>query len=101
MATGLACCAGCAGAIRPGAPLPRLSDGALPAELVPLVTAFDDAAARLDGALAGQRRFTANAAHELRTPLPPTRACPKPPCNAAMCGATRPCRSWPISAYSW
>jgi signal transduction histidine kinase len=58
-----------AAAIRPGAPLPRLSGGALPAELVPLVAAFEDAAARLDGALAAQRRFTANAAHELRTPL--------------------------------
>jgi signal transduction histidine kinase len=58
-----------AAAIRPGVPLPLLSGTALPAELVPLVAAFDEAAARLDGALAAQRRFTANAAHELRTPL--------------------------------
>ncbi|MCA3393481.1 MAG: HAMP domain-containing histidine kinase [Roseomonas sp.] len=56
-------------AIRPGAPLPRLSNATLPDELVPLVVAFDEAAARLDGALATQKRFTANAAHELRTPL--------------------------------
>jgi signal transduction histidine kinase len=56
-------------AIRPGAPLPRLADGRLPAELVPLVAAFEEATARLDGALAAQKRFTANAAHELRTPL--------------------------------
>ena len=56
-------------AIRPGAPLQKLADPALPAELVPLVAAFDEAAARLDGALAAQTRFTANVAHELRTPL--------------------------------
>jgi signal transduction histidine kinase len=56
-------------AIRPGAPLQKLTDPMLPAELVPLVAAFDEAAARLDGALATQKRFTANAAHELRTPL--------------------------------
>ena len=56
-------------AIRPGAPLPRLSSANLPAELIPLVAAFDEAAGRLDNALAAQKRFTANAAHELRTPL--------------------------------
>ena len=56
-------------AIRPGAPLQKLTDPMLPAELVHLVAAFDEAAARLDGALATQKRFTANAAHELRTPL--------------------------------
>jgi signal transduction histidine kinase len=56
-------------AIQPGSHLPRLANATLPAELIPLVAAFDEATARLDSALAAQKRFTANAAHELRTPL--------------------------------
>jgi signal transduction histidine kinase len=55
--------------IQPGAPLQKLTDPLLPAELLPLVAAFDEAAERLGGALAAQARFTLNAAHELRTPL--------------------------------
>ena len=40
-----------------------------PRELQPIVLAFNGVLARLDTALQGERRFTADAAHELRTPL--------------------------------
>ena len=40
-----------------------------PRELQPIMTAFNDVLARLDRAIEGERRFTADAAHELRTPL--------------------------------
>lgn len=40
-----------------------------PRELQPIVLAFNGVLARLDKALQGERRFTADAAHELRTPL--------------------------------
>jgi two-component system OmpR family sensor kinase len=48
------------------APLPERQ---LPNELRPLVTSLNALLARLDDALSAQRRFTADAAHELRTPL--------------------------------
>lgn len=41
----------------------------VPAEVTPLVTALNDLLQRLEAALENERRFTADAAHELRTPL--------------------------------
>ena len=53
---------------RPDAMTP-LNERMLPVELQPLAASLNDLLARLDAALAAQRRFTADAAHELRTPL--------------------------------
>jgi len=41
----------------------------VPEEVTPLVKALNDLFARLGSAFEGERRFTADAAHELRTPL--------------------------------
>lgn len=49
--------------------LSPLDTGPLPAELRPLADAFDNLLARLDSATAGMRRFTADASHQMRTPL--------------------------------
>jgi two-component system OmpR family sensor kinase len=53
---------------RPDAMAPIAETG-LPDELQPLAGSLNALLARLDEALAVQRRFTADAAHELRTPL--------------------------------
>ncbi|MEH3039078.1 MAG: sensor histidine kinase N-terminal domain-containing protein [Sphingomonas paucimobilis] len=49
--------------------LSPLETGPLPIELRPLAEAFDHLLARLDSATAGMRRFTADASHQMRTPL--------------------------------
>jgi two-component system OmpR family sensor kinase len=53
---------------RPDALAP-LAERGLPDELKPLAASVNALLARLDAALGAQRRFTADAAHELRTPL--------------------------------
>jgi signal transduction histidine kinase len=55
--------------ISPCNPDARISTGGLPEELRPLVDAVNGALDRLADAYEGERRFVANAAHELRTPL--------------------------------
>ncbi|MBR0705244.1 sensor histidine kinase [Bradyrhizobium liaoningense] len=47
----------------------RLPVERIPLEVVPLVTAINDALARLDQGYARHKRFVADAAHELRTPI--------------------------------
>jgi two-component system OmpR family sensor kinase len=52
-----------------GSRLEPLTLAGVPAELRPLVEQINALLARLDGAMAVQRRFVADAAHELRTPM--------------------------------
>ena len=58
-----------AAARRGAASLEPLPVAGLPAELVPLVRAMNELLARLREAMAAQREFLSDAAHELRTPL--------------------------------
>ncbi len=58
-----------AAAIVPGSAGMRLDAKDAPAEIIPFIHAVNDALERLDLAFQSQRRFTADAAHELRTPL--------------------------------
>jgi len=52
----------------------HLSEEGVPREVLPMVQAINHAIERIDEALRQQRRMTANAAHELRTPLAILRA---------------------------
>lgn len=58
-----------AGLVGPHRPGHRISTTGLPTEISPLVAAVNAALDRLAGAYEVERRFTMNAAHELRTPL--------------------------------
>ena len=55
--------------VGPRRPGMRISAGGLPREIQPLVEAVNGALERLSRAYATERRLTADAAHELRTPL--------------------------------
>lgn len=54
--------------IDPTSPGVRIDEG-VPTELLPLVLAINDALERLERGFETQRRFTGDAAHEMRTPL--------------------------------
>ena len=60
--------------IGPGSGGARIGTGELPEEVLPLADAANGALDRLQDALAAQKRFTADAAHELLTPLAVIRA---------------------------
>jgi signal transduction histidine kinase len=55
--------------VGPTNPAARLTTARLPSEIVPLVEAVNGALDRMAAAFEAERRFTENAAHELRTPL--------------------------------
>ncbi|HET6619353.1 MAG TPA: HAMP domain-containing sensor histidine kinase [Dongiaceae bacterium] len=55
--------------VGPANPTARVSTDGLPSEVLPLVAAVNGALNRLSQAYEAERRLTADAAHELRTPL--------------------------------
>ncbi len=55
--------------VGPGSPTARIEAPGLPSEIEPLVSAANGALDRLADAYESERRFVADAAHELRTPL--------------------------------
>lgn len=55
--------------IGPASSVARVNPRGLPLEIIPLVTAFNGALDRLSRAYQLEKRLTADAAHELRTPL--------------------------------
>lgn len=55
--------------VEPAHPGRRLPEAGLPGEVAPLVSAVNQALARLEAALIAQRRFVGDAAHTLRTPI--------------------------------
>lgn len=58
-----------AAALQPGQHVPALPEAGVPVEILPLVSATNAAFDRLEREHSRQRRFIANAAHELRTPI--------------------------------
>jgi two-component system, OmpR family, sensor kinase len=58
-----------AAAARTPAALEPFAEGGVPVEALPLVRSLNDLLSRLRTAMAAQRAFVADAAHELRTPL--------------------------------
>jgi signal transduction histidine kinase len=55
--------------MQPGYGVPQLASKGMPVEIRPFVDAVGSAMLRLENALDAERRFIANAAHEIRTPL--------------------------------